>query len=319
MQRAPELLELSDTDLAFYRLSCDLFPAPESPLRFLEDEDVEPDDAEAAFGSLEERGLLNPVGSGASPDVLDRLTPVSECSSRVTLTVHGSDNATRDFYLAADGGVEYRRDGAAHTFGPLRTETALAAELAQYFKPSVKPASPGVRLSASDYLVFAVFARDVRQSPEPTNGEAPMSVDEVLSYFDEVETQAVRTPSDDTWVASIATLTASGVLIEDQNGYAMHPSLHAVAREIVADHEHTVTRFDFLDEHWLVREVSLYPTADTVYRLGTEPDGTVVIEELSSVTLADALASVVGTLPNLLNPEAPPSFKHPQMGGRVPR
>lgn len=319
MGRAPDILELGETDLAFYRLSCDLFPATESPLRYLDNEEKELDDSEAAFISLKERGLLNPSDSGASQGVLDRLTPVAECNARVTLVTHGDTNATRDFYLAGDRGIEYRRDGAQHHFGPLRTEAALAAELAQHFKPAVEPASKGVRMSASDYLVFAVFARDVRQSPEPTNGEAPMSVDEVLSYFDEVETKVVRSPSDDTWVASIATLTASGVLVEAQDGYAMHPSLHAVAREIVADHEHTVTRFDFLDEHWLVREVSLYPTADAVYRLGSEPDGAVVIEELSTVSLADSLASVVGTLPNLLNPDAPPSFKHPMMGGRVPR
>ncbi|MEE8408349.1 MAG: hypothetical protein V3T05_01965 [Myxococcota bacterium] len=318
MQRGPETLTLTEEDLAFYRLSCDLFPALESPLRFLDEEDIEPDDVEAAVGSLEERGLLNPTGSGASQDVLDRLTPVSECSARVTLTVHGPVSTTRDFYLAADGGVEYRCDGAAHTFGPLRNETALAVELAQHFKPAAEPAPRGVRLSASDYLVFAVFARDVRQSSEPTNGEAPMSVDEVLSYFDEAETKVVRTPSDETWVTSIATLTSSGVLVESKNGYTMHPNLHAVAREIVADHEHTVTRFDFLDEHWLMREVSLYPTGEAVYRLGTEPDGAVLIEELSIASLADVLASVVGTLPNLLNPEAPPSFRHPKMGGRVP-
>jgi hypothetical protein len=317
--RTPEIVVLTDEDLAFFRLTCDLFPAPESPLRYLEDEDAQPRDAGVTFASLEERGLLNTEKSGAAQGVLDRLTPVGECSGRVTLAVHGPQVARRDFYLAAGSGVEYSRDIEHHRFGPPCDETAVVAELARHFEPSAVPTALDLSLSASDYLVFAVFARDVRAAPETHgDGDAPMSVDEVLAYFDEPETKEVQAPSDETWQASIDTLTAAGVLVAGPDGVTLNESLHPLAREIVADHQHTVTRLDFLDDHWLVREVSLYPTADAVYRFGTEPDGSVAIEELSAASLTDTLASVVGTLPNLLNPDAPPSFKHPMMGGRVP-
>jgi hypothetical protein len=320
MSRAADILELTSEELAFFRLTCDLFPTPESPLRFLEDEDSEPEDAEAVFSALKERGLLNETDSGASQSVLDRVQPVSECNARVSLASHSDPEGSRDFFLSADGGVEYSRDGDTHRFGSLRSEPALAAELAQHFATANKESPRVLRMSAGDYLVFAVFARDVRAAPEPpTNGEAPMSVDEVLAYFDEPETKIVRTPSDDTWQASIAVLGEQGVLLEGEDGYHLDPVWHPLAREIVADRQHTVTRFDFLDEHWLVREVSIYPTDDSVYRLGTEPDGSVVIEELSTATLADTVAGVVGTLPNLLSSDAPTTLKHPLLAQHAPK
>ena len=48
-------LRLSDQELAFFRLTFDLFPSLESPLRFLQEEDREPTDPEAVFAALEER------------------------------------------------------------------------------------------------------------------------------------------------------------------------------------------------------------------------------------------------------------------------
>jgi len=311
-----DTLQLTSDDLAFFRFTCDLFPTPESPLSLLEDEDLEPDNAEAIFASLKERGLLNDGDSGAAQTVLDRLLPVSECNARVSLATQDETNRFREFYLNADGGVEYARDQAEHSFGPVRSESALAAELAQHFAAVTRDSPRRLRMSAGDYLVFAVFARDVRAAPEPpTNGEAPMSVDEVLAYFDEPETKVVRTPSDDTWQASIAALGEQGVLVEGDDGYHLDPDWHPLAREIVADRQHTVSRFDFLDEQWLVREVSIYPTGESVYRLGTEPDGSVVIEELSTVSLADTLAGVVGTLPNLLASESPATLKSSMLAG----
>jgi hypothetical protein len=317
MSRPPDLITLSDDDLAFFRLTCDLFPGPESPLRFLEDDEAEPDDATKVFESLKGRGLLNPAGSGATQMLLDRLTPVSECSARVILSAKGTKPEKRNFYFAANSGVEYHRDKADHFFGLPRSEAAVAAELAQYFKPSSRQEPLIARLSAGDYLVFAVFARDVRASPQAATGpDAPMSIAEVLAYFDEPEAQGIQAPSDDSWETSIVTLTRLGVIERQGDNYRLQARWHPVACEIVADRQHVVSRYDFLDEQWLVREVSLYPTRDSVFRLGTESDSSVVIEELTTTTLANVLAGVIGTLPNLLNPEAPPVLKHPMLASR---
>ena len=317
MARAPEALVLTTDELAFMRWTCDLFPTPESPLCFLDQDDLEPEDAAEVFAALERRGLLDDAGAGAAQHVRDRVQPVSECNARVSLASRDPD-VSRDFYVNADGGVEYRRESDAHRFGPVRSEPALAAELAQHFAAAVKESPRSLRMSAGDYLVFAVFARDVRAAPEPpTDGEAPMSLDEVLAYFDEPETRIVRTPSDESWQASLAALGEQGVLLAGEDGYRLDPIWHPLAREIVADRQHTVTRFDFLDEHWLVREVSLYPTGESVYRLGTESDGSVLIEELSAATLADTVAGVVGTLPNLLSADT--TLTSPVLVGQTPK
>ncbi|MBI3178604.1 MAG: hypothetical protein HYZ27_03025, partial [Deltaproteobacteria bacterium] len=215
----------------------------------------------------------------------------------------------RDFYLAHGVGVEYSHSDNGHAFGPARSESALVAELCGHFKPSARNDPLRLRLSAGDYLVFAVFARDVRG--EPGAAVAHMSVDEVLAYFDEPEAKVTFAPRDDAWQASLASLTAAGVLVQTSGGYALHATFHDLARQIAADRQHTLTRFDFLDDHWLVREVSLYPAGSAVYRMGTDTDGAVLIEELSAASLANVLAGVVGTLPNLLNPEAPATLRNP--------
>ncbi|MBI3180234.1 MAG: hypothetical protein HYZ27_11260, partial [Deltaproteobacteria bacterium] len=100
---APDSLLFTDDELAFLRITCDLFPLPESPLRFVEG--AEPAAAERAFATLQARGLLNREGAGAAQHVLDRVTPVSECSARLMLTVHGARPTRRDFYLAHGVGV----------------------------------------------------------------------------------------------------------------------------------------------------------------------------------------------------------------------
>ncbi len=316
--QGPEILTLTTDELAFFRLTCDLFPNGESPLRFLADDEQEPADCESLFVSLRERGLLNADGSGAAQHVLDRLAPVSECHARINLAAQRDGRAPRDFFLAGGVGVEYRRDAEQHSFGAARSEAALTAELAQLFHTAPAPRTPSLRLSAGDYLVFAVFARDLRAAPvDQPAGDAPMSLDEVLAYFDEPETKVVRTPSDDSWRASVASLAEQGVLVSSGDGHALHADWHPLARQIVADRQHTISRFDFLDEQWLVREVSIYPTEAGVYRLGTEPDGAVVLQELSTSTLADVLGNVVSTLPNLLTADAPPTLKNPQLAAHA--
>ena len=54
---------------------------------------------------------------------------------------------------------------------------------------------------------------------------------------------------------------------------------------------------------------------DSLYRLGTSEEGAVFIQELSQSGLADLLAAVVGTLPNLLNPDVPPILQRSMAPG----
>jgi len=310
MSAATETLVLTNEELAFFRMTCDVFPVPESPLRFLDEADAEPAEPETTFARLGTRNLLSAGHNGASQQVHDRLRVVAECNGRVLWTVRQKGGTrVRDYYLADGSYVEYSHNQAGeHHFGQVRPESALVVELAQKFAVKKPQGGRLLRMSASDYLVFAVFARDLRAAPATTSGES-MSIEEVLAYFDEPEQPSARAKTDQGWQASIDALQKQKVLVKTKGGYELDPQLQPLVREIVADHQHTIVRFDFLDEEWLVREISLYPTPDTVYRFGTEPDGTVAIEELSSRALSDLLAGVVGTLPNLLASEAVPTLR----------
>lgn len=297
-------LELADEELAFFRLSCDLFPTSESPLRFLVDKDLEPEDPATTFQSLDARSLLSTDKTGAHRDVLDRIEVVADADARITMR---SRRDTRDFYVSQRQSVEYLATAGVHRFGEPRAESALVADLAQRFRAAATPRMPTIHLNAGEYLVFALFARDVRQSH--VSDESPMSVDEVLAYFDEPDTQSSRTPSDASWQQAVQRLSDAGVLVRTAKGYELNEAFHVLAREIIADHQHTVVRMDFLDDQWLVREVSLYPTEHGVFRLGSQPDGSVRLEELSATTLADILAGVITTLPNLLSADVSASLR----------
>lgn len=310
--RDVDVLELNGEDLAFFRMTLDLFPTPESPLRFLDDSDAVPEHPDKTFLALQGRALLNANGTGASEAVRDRLLPVCECNARVRVTVRApTEKRIRDFYVNGNLAVEYGVSDHSHHFGPARSESALAGELAHQFRTAPEGVSRSLRMSPGDYLVFAVFARDLRGAREDVPVDA-MSIDEVLAYFDEPEHKTARLPDDEAWHSSVASLAKQRVLVEKNGNYELHSSLHALAREIVADHQHNIVRFDYLDDQWLVREVSLFPTPDSVYRLGTEPDGSVLIQELTASSLADVLANVVGTLPSLLNPDALPQLRSVQ-------
>jgi len=305
MIETQDALMLSNDDLAFIRMLGELFPNLESPLRFIEDDDMEPHEPENVFNNFEERVFWDESSCATSQNLLERVLPVSECQARILCVERKSeDRKSRSFYFSEQSVVEYKRQGDEHHFVPVRSEAALCAEIAQRFVTRDKSKFPKVTMSSGDYLAFAVFARDLRSSqPQEDDQDSPMTLDEVLAFFDEPETKVVRMPNDDSWLNSVENLAQQNILVKSKEGYTIHPALCELAKQIVADNQYTVARFDYLDEQWLTREMNLYPTPESVYRLGSEPDGTVLLQELTTGTLADALSNIICTLPNILNPE----------------
>jgi hypothetical protein len=311
---ADAVLELSDDELRLLWLACEVFPNAESPLTFLGVEAKEPNDAEVVFARLAERGLMT-SGGAATASLAARLGVVAECGARVSVAASGGSR--RDFFVAGGSAVEYGRAGALHRFGPLGGEAELVRTLAGTFTAAETPLSKPLVLSAGDYLVFAVLARDQRAAGAEEPDADAMSIEEVLAYFDEPETKYVRTPSDDSWQASLHSLTKAGVLLASRSGYALHPVYHSLARGIAADQQVTISRLDFFSDEWLVRELNLYPASGALYRFGTQVDGSVAIQEVAASQLATALAAVVGTLPNLLSQRLDEPVKRGPVAARV--
>ena len=298
MTSAAATIALCDAELAYLRFICELFPVSESPLHWLVHVDEEQGELAAIHAALAQRQLLGDDGIGASPDLAWCLKAVSECTARVSVVVeeHGS-REQRDFYISARRAVQYQHTAAdSHLFGPAQDEVTLATELALALHAKPEPSTKRLELSAGDYLVFALFARDVRSAPAATGPDVAMSADEVLAHFDEPGGASGSGVADDSWQLSLRTLVDRGILIENAGSYELAASLHPLARELVADRRQTIVRVDYFDEHWLTREVHLYPTNDAVYRLGTQPDGAVVIEELSAAELEKRIRAVVTEL-----------------------
>jgi hypothetical protein len=297
-------LALSRDDLNFLRWTFDLFPNAESPLAFVA---AAPDPVAPAeqAASLRGRGLLSADGSGASDEVRQQLQPVAECAGRVVVR-HGTGagGTCRNYYVAARSVVEYTADGDQHRFGPVRNESALAVDLAREFAVATAPRMRPVQLSSAEYLVFAVLARDLRGRSQNTE---TMSISEVLAHFDDG-----GGGSDVLWQESLQTLYERAVLVRAANGYELEGSYHPLAREIAADRQHTVMRLDYLEQEWLVREVDLYPTDSRVFSVGIRPDGAVSIAELSGTELADVVAGVVTTLPDLVHPQVVSHLQPPR-------
>lgn len=297
-----ENLILSDDDLAFLRMTCEAFPVPESPLIFLDEEDRLPKDPRQTYASLVEREYVRSDGTGAVESLRRRVLPVTECQARVSLALRGETaglDEYREYFVSEGLAVEYACTDSGHSFGSPVEERDLASLLSEKFRTAPEGGDRELRLSAGDYLVFAVFARDVRRADAEESPDT-MSVEEVLSYFDEPESPFTNPPQGDSWSASVNSLAKLRVLVERDQGFELHPSLHPLARELAADRQSIVRRFDFLDDQWLMREINLYPTSDTVYRLGTSPDGSVVIQELSISGLERVFRGVVSTLPKLI-------------------
>jgi len=292
----PPKLSFNDDELAFFRLSCDLFTTPESPLRYLDEQAIEPVDPEQTFAALARRGLVSETAGAATPEVSQRLEPVGECSARVVLRYPGK---TDSYYLSEGHGVAYRRDGDAHVFGQRHSESELPSMIASGFSTIEEVELPTLNMTPGDYLVFCLFARDVRHRPKQDD-DRPMSLDEVLSYFDEDEPEPTEAV-DESWQKSVDELCDRGVLVQTQDGHSLHENFHSLAKEIGAERQRSITRFDFFDDQWLVREINLYPTDHTVYRMGTNSDGSVTIQELSAAELKTALEEIICTLPDIMD------------------
>jgi hypothetical protein len=287
---------LSDEDLDFFRYTCELFPAMESPLYDFDAGDHEPADVRCVYDDLRRRGLLA-EGMRPSVDLASRLNTVAECDARISITRQaGLSRDRRDFYVASGRVVEYHADAGRHCFGPVQKEEGLVVGLSAEFATRPQVPIGRLALSAGDYLVFAVFARDARATPARSESEDAMSIDEVLAYFDEPESKFAHAPTNDGWQASVRALAGKGVLVSQGDGYALHSSYHALARELVAERQHCFSRFDFTGDSWLVRETNLYPTGSSVYRLDSGREGDVVIEELSAAALSTRLAATLMSL-----------------------
>lgn len=294
-----EQLKLGEDELAFLRFTCGLFFLPESPLWFLEAEKREPKSFAQTHDSLVRKGLVDADTWRGHDEALSPIQVVAECDGRVLWQRYeNGGKQQRDFYVSQGKLVEFNRDTHGFVFGKIHREQDLVEQLVQRFFAA--PSSDGlldVVMTPGEYLVFAVFARDVRD--RVAAGSDHMTVEEVLACFED-EASNARVPRDSDFEKHTVTLSSRGLLLRDNSGnLALASHLHAFARGLSSETYDALTRYDFIDDEWLIREATVYPSDKSTYLLSSLADGSVCVRELDGEQLFEVVAQAVATLPDV--------------------
>ncbi len=303
-------LRLAEDEIAYLRYTCNIFFLPESPLYVFEAEKREPKSFSAAHDALTKKGLVDAETWRGREEALSAVVSVAECDARVLWQrTTGEDKQTRDFYVGAGTVVEFKREGAVYAFGEPRGERALVEEVVRQLAPkSGRTAELDLVFTPGEYLVFAVFARDVRAAPEAKSGEDRMTLEEVLACFDD-EAEVPSIPNDSDFRRHTQTLVDRELLMRDTAGsYQLAVSLHAFARGVSSETFDAFTRYDFIDEEWLIRETTIYPTEDSIYLLSSLADGSLHVQELDEAKLTEVIAQAIATLPDISDNPSKPRF-----------
>lgn len=298
-------LKLSDDEIAFLRFTCSMFFLPESPLYWFEADKREPKLFGAAHESLVKKGVIDADTWRGKDEALFAVQTVAECDARVLWQRYAKDKRTvRDFYVAAGYAVEFHSEGPTYTFGPpIREREMVQAAVREFKAAAASPDLVDVVFSPGEYLVFAVFARDVRESEATVDH---MSVEEVLACFDD-EAEIPQIPRDSDFQRHTQSLHERALLEKDDAGnMRLVAQLHPFARGLSSETYDAFTRYDFIDEEWLIRETTIYPVDQSIYLLSSLSDGSVSVQELDAEKLHEVLAQAIATLPDIAdNPNRP--------------
>lgn len=290
-------LRLSSDELAFLRYTCNIFFLPESPLSIFEAEKREPKSFASTHDVLVKKGLVDPHTWMGKETALQGVQVVAECDARVLWQRYDLEGKhTRDFYVMGGMSVEFNNDQNNYEFGEPRREQTVVDEVIKQFSPAPKGRDLVNQVfTPGEYLVFAVFARDVRSAP-PDQADH-MTLEEVMACF---EDEPTTVPRDSDFEKHAFTLTQRGLLTKDNTGnYALHDSLHGFARGLSSDKYDAFTRYDFIDDEWLIRETTVYPVPSSVFLLSSLADGSVAVQELGADELYEVLAQAIATLPDV--------------------
>lgn len=304
-------LRLTEDELAYLRYTCNMFFLPESPLYVFEAERREPKSFALAHDSLVKKGVVDAETWRGKEEQLLGVQTVAECDARVLWQRYSGDSKlTRDYYVAGGYATEFRREGAGYFFGVTLLEREMV-ELAvrEFTTASPSDALVDVVFSPGEYLVFAVFARDVRANDAKEQAASDrMTIEEVLACFDD-EADVPAIPRDSDFQRHTASLVDRALLHQDEQGnYVLAKELHAFARGLSSETYDAFTRYDFIDEEWLIRETTIYPVAQSIYLLSSLADGSVSVQELDDTRLHEVLAQAIATLPDISDNPAQPRF-----------
>jgi hypothetical protein len=303
-------LALSDDDIALLRFTCDLFFVEESPLWAFESSAREPDDYDASYRALVERGVIDPHGFRMTDGALNRVAPVTECDARVVhLEVDGDGGVFQeDHWMLDEIAVTYERvetpQGVRHVFGPDLDAEALIARVGRRLVPR---RAGGDRFDATltPFEVMAVSLLLEAKSTATTT--SAISEDEFRMALakippDEAPLLAPALPAKTLLALTkpreprtaddvLRSLLEKRVLVREGRSLRLTGALQDL-RTPSHRRRHTIVRTDFRDEHWLVREVTLFPAAGSLFVVAPARGG-FRLADLDGDSLREVVAAAV--------------------------
>ena len=162
-------LLLSDDEIALLRFTCDLFFVAESPIYYIDQQSLEPEDFEKSYHSLLNKRVVNPKSFRLTDSALNRLAPLTECDARIIVTRERPDQEDdiSDYYLLDEIAVSYAESDPGHIIGKDRDHDELLRHFGRQFSPRRSRGDfVDVELQPGEYLVFALLSQQLRALPE---------------------------------------------------------------------------------------------------------------------------------------------------------
>lgn len=315
---------LSADELSFLRFSACLYPNDESPLGAI-DPDPDAPRLSAAARALVERGLLDKEGFRPDRDLVRRLLIASEPDARVVLFASGLDQGepVLDFYERAGALVLHKRAHDAHELSAPVELDAMVAKLLDCFSPRRSTGDfVDFALDAAEWFSFSVLASDllVRRgahgvTPGEIRGELPAKRVPVPHAGRDIRVvgASLEAPIDDegtaagalldalpqeparavAWRRALDGLVAKEVCTSRGDRYVLRPYLHDLALGLAARKRRVLTRFDFGEEDWIVRDTTFVEVPGSVFLLRAAREGAIRVTEVDASSLASVVRSTV--------------------------
>jgi hypothetical protein len=100
-------------------------------------------------------------------------------------------------------------------------------------------------------------------------------------------------PSREEWDSAISKLVKKGLVQRSGESQALRPFLHDLARGLASRHRSVLTRFDFGEEDWFVRDATFVAVPGSLFHLLAEKE-TIRVRELDARGLEELVKETIG-------------------------
>ncbi|MEE2902763.1 MAG: hypothetical protein VYC39_10545 [Myxococcota bacterium] len=310
------IVKISHKELNLLRFTCDLIPCNESPLSSqlsISNSEGFGDSAQ----TLLEKSLVEERTFRPKRELLRRLLIASQPDARIVLTKRNLNqtNLLFDAFERASTFMELQSNKQAISLGVPRGKSWLYKRVRGFFTAR---SSGGdlieLKMSLPEYFVFSLVAKETSNTAKPrAHPKRSMSHSESLGpsvvMSDSVDEEgslqrlakklsldfeksgSVVQPFE--WLKALESLEKKGVIMRRKDSHALRPFLRDLSDGLTQRSRYVLTRFDYLAQEWVTRDLTLLSVPGSVFMLQTHANSVIHIKELDAQELDKKLASVI--------------------------